>query len=91
MQRARFAQVLHHQQDEGEQKHRVGQLDQAHPLTVQRRPADFREPVEQRLRVALLQPQRRAADRQQHGKARHHVLEQVRALLPGAVQRKQDG
>ncbi|MNM98292.1 hypothetical protein D3C81_1108180 [compost metagenome] len=45
MQRPGFTQVLHHEHHEGNEKHRVGQLDQAHPMAMQRRPANFSQPT----------------------------------------------
>ncbi|MNY18986.1 hypothetical protein D3C86_1523980 [compost metagenome] len=89
MQRSRIAPILPGQQQERGDEHRVRKLDQAHPGTVQGRPSDLRQPHQQRLRVTLLQPQRHAAHRQQHGETRHHVLEQVRALLPRGEHAKQ--
>ncbi|MNN86449.1 hypothetical protein D3C81_2038730 [compost metagenome] len=86
MQRPWVAQVLHPQQHVGGCKHRVGQLDQAHPLSVQGRPADSRQPAEQGFGETLFQAQGHAAHGQQHGKARQHVLEQVGALLPDREQ-----
>ncbi|MCY1460142.1 hypothetical protein D9M71_776750 [compost metagenome] len=88
MQRPGLTQVLHHEQDEGNDEHRIRQLDQAHPLTMQRRPANLCQPAQQCLWKTLLKAQGDAADSQQDGETRDHVLEQVCALLPGAVEGK---
>ncbi|MCY1178355.1 hypothetical protein D9M73_187020 [compost metagenome] len=85
VQRPWRTQVLHHQQDEYAEEQRVDHLDQAHPLAMQGWPADFRQPGQQRLRIALLEGYRHAADGEQHGAAGDQVLQQVGALLPGAV------
>ncbi|MNE66834.1 hypothetical protein D3C80_1624090 [compost metagenome] len=75
MQRAGLTQVLNHEHDKGNKEHRIGQLDQAHPLTMQRRPANFGQPTQQDLRKTLLQAKGDTADSQQYGESRHHILE----------------
>ncbi len=89
MQRSRLFQVLPDEHGERQQKHRVRQLDQAHPRTVQRGPANIRQPHLQFDRVTLLQPQRHAAHRNQHRKPRDQILEQVGALLPRSIKAEQ--
>ncbi|MNJ63378.1 hypothetical protein D3C77_592750 [compost metagenome] len=64
MQGPRLTQVLHHQHGEGDEEHRIGQLDQAHPLTVQGRPANLGQPPQQCLGKTLLQAQGNTADSQ---------------------------
>lgn len=77
MQRARLVPVLRRERQEADQEHGVRQLDQAHPVAMQRRPADLRQPVQQRLGITLLKGQRYAAYCQQHRAARYEVAEQV--------------
>ncbi|MNC12306.1 hypothetical protein D3C75_600250 [compost metagenome] len=89
MQRSRVAPVLPGQQQERRNEHRIGQLDQAHPGAMQGRPANLRQPDQQRVWITLLKPQRHAADRQQYGETRHHVLKQMGALLPCREDAKQ--
>ncbi|MNI60021.1 hypothetical protein D3C73_1152070 [compost metagenome] len=79
-----LTQVLHHQQHEDTDEQRVDHLDQAHPLPMQRRPTDFRQPGQQCLGKTLLQCHCHATHSEQHSKPGKQVLGQVGALLPGA-------
>ncbi|MNH42138.1 hypothetical protein D3C79_1037820 [compost metagenome] len=56
---------------------------------MQGRPADLRQPRQQRIGVALLEGHSDAGNGKQHREARDQVLQQVGALLPGAIQREQ--
>lgn len=64
----------------------IDQLRQVHSGTMQRRPVNLCQPVGDTLWITPRQTKGQRADCQQHQGAGEHVLRQVRALLPAAVE-----